>query len=35
MVSTKFDFSINLKSAKALNLTVSPAMLALATEVIE
>jgi len=35
MVSTKFDFAINLKSAKALNLTVSPAMLALATEVIE
>ena len=35
MVSTQFDFSINLKSAKALNLTVSPAMLALATEVIE
>ena len=35
MVSTKFDFVINLKNAKALNLTVSPALLALATEVIE
>ena len=35
MVSTKFDFVINLQNAKALNLTVSPAMLALATEVIE
>ena len=35
MVSTKFDFVINLKNATALNLTVSPALLALATEVIE
>ena len=35
MISTKFDFAINLKTAKLLNLKVSPAMLALATEVIE
>jgi putative ABC transport system substrate-binding protein len=35
LVSTKFDFTINLKTAKALNLTVPPTMLALATTVIE
>ena len=35
LVSTKFDFTINLKTAKALALTVPPTMLALATVVIE
>jgi putative ABC transport system substrate-binding protein len=35
MQATKFDFALNLKSAKALGLTISPTMLALATTVIE
>ena len=35
LVSTKFNFAINLKAAKALGLTIPPAMLALTTMLIE
>ena len=35
LVSTKFNFAINLKTAKALGLTIPPATLALTTMLIE
>jgi len=35
LISTRYDFTINLKTAKVLGLTIPPTMLALATTVIE
>jgi putative ABC transport system substrate-binding protein len=35
LVSTKFNFAINLKTAKALGLTIPPSILALTTTLIE
>jgi putative ABC transport system substrate-binding protein len=35
LVATKFEFAINLNTAKALGLTIPPSMLVLATNVIE
>lgn len=35
LVSTKFNFALNLKTAKALGLTIPPSILALTTTLIE
>jgi ABC-type uncharacterized transport system substrate-binding protein len=35
LVATKYDFMINLRTAKALDITIPPSMLALATSVVE
>lgn len=35
LVATKYDFMINLKTAKALDITIPPSMLTLATGVVE
>ena len=35
MIATKFEFAVNLKTAKALDLTIPPSLLVLATTVIE